>query len=155
MSHQCVPAPARYEPPADPTAAPRPRGEAAANGRGDPSRPLPPRFWAYCAFTATTMVGFATFGVLSFHMVVRGILPAAVLVSGKLDGRLPRTGELNPDNVRSALGLSPRPSASVAAPKLPAREPPATGSLTAATPSALRGHPLAPTTAKTWVRPQP
>lgn len=73
-----VPEPARYEPPADPTAAPQPRGEAA-NGRVDPSPPLPPRFWAYCAFTATTMVGFATFGVLSFHMVVRGILPAAAV----------------------------------------------------------------------------
>jgi MFS family permease len=41
--------------------------------------PLPAAFWAYSAFTATTMVGFATFGVLSFHMVTRGILSAAAV----------------------------------------------------------------------------
>ncbi len=33
----------------------------------------------YCAFTATTMTGFATFGVLSFHMVSRGVLSATVV----------------------------------------------------------------------------
>ncbi|MEG0032780.1 MAG: thiamine pyrophosphate-dependent enzyme [Mucinivorans sp.] len=34
---------------------------------------------------------------------VRGTLPTAIKVSGRLDGRLPRVGELTPDNVRVAL----------------------------------------------------
>ncbi|MDR0382547.1 MAG: indolepyruvate ferredoxin oxidoreductase [Spirochaetaceae bacterium] len=38
---------------------------------------------------------------------LRGILPSAVEIDGKLNGRLPRTGELDPDNVRPALGLPP------------------------------------------------
>ena len=40
---------------------------------------LPGRFWAYAAFTALTMAGFATFGVLSFHLVTTGLLAAAVV----------------------------------------------------------------------------
>ncbi|WP_081345981.1 MFS transporter [Mycobacteroides chelonae] len=40
---------------------------------------LPIRFWLYAGFSGMTVSGFATFGVLSFHMVDRGILaPAAV-----------------------------------------------------------------------------
>lgn len=74
-----VPEPARYETPTVPTPAPLPAPEATDDGRAQPSPPLPPTFWAYCAFTATTMLGFATFGVLSFHMVIRGILPAAAV----------------------------------------------------------------------------
>lgn len=38
---------------------------------------------------------------------LRGILPPAVEIDGKLNGKLPRTGELDPDNVRPALGLPP------------------------------------------------
>lgn len=34
---------------------------------------------AYCGFTALTMTGFATFGLLSFHLVTRGLLPAAAV----------------------------------------------------------------------------
>jgi MFS family permease len=42
---------------------------------------LPAAFWAYAAFTALTMAGFATFGVISFHLVTRNLLtPAAVPV---------------------------------------------------------------------------
>ncbi|MDR1216320.1 MAG: indolepyruvate ferredoxin oxidoreductase [Treponema sp.] len=46
---------------------------------------------------------------------LRGILSQKVSVFGKLQGlgdapSLPRTGELDPDNVRAALGLAPRPS---------------------------------------------
>ncbi|MDR1466190.1 MAG: indolepyruvate ferredoxin oxidoreductase subunit alpha [Treponema sp.] len=46
---------------------------------------------------------------------LRGILPQKVAVFGKLQGSddtpsLPRTGELDPDNIRAALGLAPRPS---------------------------------------------
>ncbi|MFM9878238.1 MAG: MFS transporter [Rhodoglobus sp.] len=35
---------------------------------------LPRPFWLYAAFTATTVVGFATFGVISFHIVEAGLL---------------------------------------------------------------------------------
>jgi len=70
-----VPDPARYEPHA---AAVPPTAPVASTPRPRPA-PLPAAFWAYCAFTATTMIGFATFGVLSFHMVTRGILPAAAV----------------------------------------------------------------------------
>ncbi|MDR0387579.1 MAG: indolepyruvate ferredoxin oxidoreductase subunit alpha [Treponema sp.] len=41
---------------------------------------------------------------------LRGILPQAVRISGKLDGTINRTGELDPDTVRRGLGLPPRPS---------------------------------------------
>ncbi len=37
--------------------------------------------------------------------LVRGILPQAVTVRGKLDGSVPASGELTPENVRPALGL--------------------------------------------------
>ncbi len=40
---------------------------------------LPPTFWLYCGFTAITMIGFATFGLLSFHMVTRGVLHPAMV----------------------------------------------------------------------------
>jgi indolepyruvate ferredoxin oxidoreductase alpha subunit len=36
---------------------------------------------------------------------LRGLLPQPVQISGKEDGSLPPSGELNPDNVRPALGL--------------------------------------------------
>ncbi|MCI2081776.1 MAG: thiamine pyrophosphate-dependent enzyme [Bacteroidales bacterium] len=38
---------------------------------------------------------------------LRGILPIKTRIKGRLSGELPRTGELNPDNVRVALGLKP------------------------------------------------
>ncbi|MDR1654401.1 MAG: indolepyruvate ferredoxin oxidoreductase, partial [Treponema sp.] len=47
---------------------------------------------------------------------LRGILPQSVAIAGKLGGAggglgpAPRTGELDPDNVRKALGLPPRPN---------------------------------------------
>ena len=34
-----------------------------------------------------------------------GVLPSANVIHGRLDGTLPRAGELNPDNVKAALGL--------------------------------------------------
>jgi indolepyruvate ferredoxin oxidoreductase alpha subunit len=40
---------------------------------------------------------------------LRGILPQKIAIAGKLDGAVPRTGELDPDNVRKSLGLQPRP----------------------------------------------
>ena len=35
---------------------------------------------------------------------LRGILPAPVEIRGRMSGELPRTGELTPDSVRTALG---------------------------------------------------
>ncbi|MFE5685258.1 MFS transporter [Streptomyces sp. NPDC056512] len=63
-----VPDPAAYE-------------RAVAPGREQP-RPgarLPRDFWVYASFTAATMTGFATFGVLSFHLVARGLVPTAAV----------------------------------------------------------------------------
>ncbi|MEB3032921.1 MFS transporter [[Mycobacterium] nativiensis] len=64
-----VPDPADYE-----------RGAAPAQSAaaGDAAR-LPAAFWRYCGFVALTMTGFATFGLMSFHMVIRGLLPAALV----------------------------------------------------------------------------
>ncbi len=62
-------------------------------------------------------------GAPLIEKALRGILSSEAEVSGKLDGTLPRSGELNPDNVRAALGLSPRPTAKLEAPPLPQRPP--------------------------------
>ena len=40
---------------------------------------LPRAFWIYAGFSAATITGFATFGLISFHMVERGILSPAVV----------------------------------------------------------------------------
>lgn len=40
---------------------------------------LPARFWLYTAFTAISMAGFTTFGVLAYHQEIYHILPAAVI----------------------------------------------------------------------------
>ncbi|QNN53294.1 MFS transporter [Nocardioides mesophilus] len=40
---------------------------------------LPGRFWAYASFAGLTMVGFSTFGVISFHLVTDGVLSAAAV----------------------------------------------------------------------------
>ncbi|GHJ26651.1 major facilitator superfamily protein [Streptomyces hygroscopicus subsp. sporocinereus] len=71
-----VPDPEAYERGAAPKA---PR--AAAGGR------LPTAFWTYAAFTAATTTGFATFGVLSYHLVQRHLLVTAwvpVLYAGAM-----------------------------------------------------------------------
>jgi indolepyruvate ferredoxin oxidoreductase alpha subunit len=62
---------------------------------------------------------------------LRGILPQKIAITGKLDGAVPRTGELDPDNVRKSLGLQPRPSVfdqevkilGINIPELPGRPP--------------------------------
>jgi indolepyruvate ferredoxin oxidoreductase alpha subunit len=53
---------------------------------------------------------------------LRGILPQTTAVSGRLDGTVIRTGELDPDNVRQSLGLPPRPGVTetLSGSKLPA-----------------------------------
>ncbi|MCV7423908.1 MFS transporter [Mycobacterium yunnanensis] len=65
-----VPRPAEYE-------AAQTTSTADGGKRGKTT--LPTAFWAYSAFTATTMIGFATFGLLSFHMVSTGTLTAAAV----------------------------------------------------------------------------
>lgn len=37
--------------------------------------------------------------------ILRGIMPGNAIIKGRLSGELPRTGELNPDIVKSSLGL--------------------------------------------------
>jgi MFS family permease len=60
--------------------------EASRADPDDPAAPrpwpLPKKFWLYCGFVAITMTGFATFGLLSFHMVTRGLLTAAAVPVG-------------------------------------------------------------------------
>ena len=54
---------------------------------------------------------------------LKGVFPAGITVTGRLDGALPRTGELSPDCVREALGLPPLkqfPASEVVAPRPPA-----------------------------------
>ncbi|MQY23624.1 MFS transporter [Nocardia macrotermitis] len=60
---RAVPHPAAYETVHAPT----------GSGSGSDDR-LPGRFWLYAAFTAVSMAGFATFGVISFHMQARHVL---------------------------------------------------------------------------------
>ncbi|MFB6943600.1 MFS transporter [Streptomyces sp. NPDC056237] len=72
-----VPRPAMYESAATEAAA------AAGTGSGR----LPAAFWRYAAFTAVTTSGFATYGVLSFHLVTHGLLATAwvpVLYAGAM-----------------------------------------------------------------------
>ncbi|MEU8517111.1 MFS transporter [Kitasatospora sp. NPDC048722] len=64
-----VPDPAAYEPATVPEA----RREQPR------SRRLPRAFWVYAAFTATTMTGFATFGLLSYHLVQRHLLAVSLI----------------------------------------------------------------------------
>jgi MFS family permease len=57
-----VPEPSRYEPEPHPDAAPD-------SGR------LSPLFWRYLAFVTVSTAGYATFGVLGYHLAVRDVLP--------------------------------------------------------------------------------
>ena len=49
-------------------------------------------------------------GMPFIEKTLAGILPQNTKVIGKLTGHLPRTGELNPDSVRKALGLEAKPT---------------------------------------------
>ena len=54
---------------------------------------------------------------------MRGVLPSCYTIEGRLTGELPRTGELNPDSVKVALGLPPTdiyPAAQNVVPRPPA-----------------------------------
>jgi MFS family permease len=62
-----VPDPAGYEPPVPDL----PAAEAGSR--------LPGRFWRYAAFSAATMAGFATFGLLGYHLAVEGLVATAMV----------------------------------------------------------------------------
>lgn len=66
-----VPEPARYEVAAAPVVKPVIAQRFL--------RSLPRSFWVYAGFSAATMAGFTTFGVLSFHQVSRGIVAVAAV----------------------------------------------------------------------------
>jgi indolepyruvate ferredoxin oxidoreductase, alpha subunit len=57
--------------------------------------------------------------------MLQGVLgsPRGKKIRGRLDGTLPRTGELDPDNVRAALGMPALPRQSIAGLQLPNRPP--------------------------------
>ncbi|MGW2563471.1 MFS transporter [Streptomyces sp. NPDC001514] len=57
---------------------PTPVAAASADGLGE-ARRLPRAFWVYAIFTAATMTGFATFGILSYHLVERGLVSTAAV----------------------------------------------------------------------------
>lgn len=56
-----------------------PRSEAVPSETSVPSGALPGAFWAYAVFAGLTTIGFATFGVLSFHLVTAGLMSAAAV----------------------------------------------------------------------------
>ncbi|MFF2344698.1 MFS transporter [Pseudarthrobacter sp. NPDC058119] len=78
-----VPDPALFEP-ADALAAgplpddtgPVPGAAGAVSGK---AAPMPRQYWLYAAFSSLTMFGYATFGLLSFHLVATGLLPPAMV----------------------------------------------------------------------------
>lgn len=74
-----VPRPAAYE--VDEATEPRLPPSPALPGTGGAAggSRLPRAFWAYAGFAGLTMSGFATFGVLSFHLVTTGLLPTAAV----------------------------------------------------------------------------
>lgn len=41
--------------------------------------PMPRQYWLYAAFSSLTMFGYATFGLLSFHLVAIGLLPPSLV----------------------------------------------------------------------------
>jgi indolepyruvate ferredoxin oxidoreductase, alpha subunit len=55
--------------------------------------------------------------------MLNGIINEAIPVHGKLDGTIPADGELNPDNVRSSIGLEPREKQNSETLTLPGRPP--------------------------------
>jgi MFS family permease len=70
LLRRAAPDPARYDThsPSEPAPAP---GQARV--------PLPARFWWYSAFTAVSMFGFSTFGVISYHLEVQNVIPSALI----------------------------------------------------------------------------
>jgi len=55
--------------------------------------------------------------------MLKGILTTSIPVHGKMDRTLPPSGELNPENVRTAIGLEPKKTKQSPAGELPSRPP--------------------------------
>ncbi len=72
LLRRAVPTPERFDAQAV-TAHAVERGSRAARV------PLPARFWWYSAFTAVSMFGFSTFGVISYHLEVQKVMPSALI----------------------------------------------------------------------------
>jgi MFS family permease len=66
LLRRAVPVPAAYE-----------HGHSVATSSADLHQRLPRRFWLYALFTAVSVAGFATFGVLSYHLQVKHVVPEA------------------------------------------------------------------------------
>lgn len=65
---RAAPHPEAYEPPAARATSPVDDGQSGLWS-------FSARFWGYSAFTALTMLGFATFAVLAYHLQVRHVVP--------------------------------------------------------------------------------
>jgi MFS family permease len=77
---RAVPNPQAYEHPTDNTPTTRPASHASGpdGSQGEAVEPwwrFSRQFWTYTAFTALTMAGYATFGVLSYHLHARQVVP--------------------------------------------------------------------------------
>ncbi|MGO4227448.1 MFS transporter [Arthrobacter sp. YAF34] len=72
LLRRSAPDPGRYDTHSVNEAAPAP-------GRARVRVPLPARFWWYSAFTAVSMFGFSTFGVISYHLEVQSVMPSALI----------------------------------------------------------------------------
>jgi len=88
LLRRAVPAPERYDTavvdesrrPVPKPAVPKPAvPKPAAPGPAGQRTPLPARFWWYSAFTAVSMFGFPTFGVVSYHLEIQKVLPPALI----------------------------------------------------------------------------
>ena len=76
-----VPDPSVYEVPLpheEPATTAGPAGLAPAEAPPS-AAPVPRQFWTYAAFSSLTMFGYATFGLLSFHLVATGLLTPALV----------------------------------------------------------------------------
>ena len=104
--------------------------EASCSPAGLPSMlhiagmPLPLDLIRRLADSAETLLIIEE-GMPFIEKQLRGLVPGKNTIAGKFTGALPRVGELNPDIVRTALGLAPRKTAleGFAMPVLPARPP--------------------------------
>jgi len=55
----------------------QPAAASGATSSAAEARGFPRRFWQYAAFTALSMAGFSTFGVIGYHLQARHVVPAA------------------------------------------------------------------------------
>lgn len=80
-----VPDASVYEPAGVPTAPPHEPGPGTGEAFDFGAMPatagsaMPRQFWLYAAFSSLTMFGYVTFGLLSFHLVAKGLLVPALV----------------------------------------------------------------------------